>query len=328
MTQKTDLQRLGIFKELSYHTIGDPYVPFATTIKTNTSSNKGLAPMYLAGGYSKTKAANSDGYFHPFESAFIGDGGMTYADLQRQERKANKAKMIGGRDWIPASGHKNRSGVGSTIGNFQEVHTAMDPTTKVPQKVPVLKNFYTNPGKKGTGYGYPDVCMNPFPAWQAGDTGLGAARRIFEQARAEHATKLKGRAEFVSTCRSLDAFENNPWASGDPLAPGGPSNLKFGIAAFPKSMIIGPTFIPSSPAKHDGGMKAGTINRFPEYTNEPYVDPHHIGRRDKTKYVGGEWIPNRCTAVVVPQPSIVNKNTMLRINPRTRKTRQRVWDLC
>ncbi|TPP56691.1 hypothetical protein FGIG_10481 [Fasciola gigantica] len=327
MAQKSDLQRLGIFQEMSYHTVGDPYLPFSDAIRTK-SDTKGMPPMLLAGGYSKTKAANSDGYFSPFESASIGDGRITYEDLQIQQRKANRAKIIGGQDWIPASGHKNRSGAGSSFGNFQEVCIAIDPARKVAPRIPEMKNFYTSPGKKGTGYGYPNVCLSPFPSWQAGNTSAEAERRIREQAQTEHIAKLKGRPPFISACRSLDAFDVNPWANGDPLAPGGPNVQKFGIAAFPSSMIIGPTFMPSSPAKKDGGMKDGTLSRFPEYTNDQYVDPNRVIREDGSKFVAGSWIPNPPTAVVIPQPSVVAKNVALRINPMTRRDRQKVWDLC
>lgn len=327
MAQKSDLQRLGIFQEMSYHTIGDPYVPPWQIFKPNPNT-KGLLPMRLAGGYSKTKSANSDGYFSPFESVAIGDGGITFEDVQMQQRKANRAKIIGGRDWIPSSGHKNRSGVGSNIGNFQEIFTAVDPTIKIVPRPPVMKNFYTNPGKKGTGYGYPNVCLSPFPSWQPGNTTAEAIHRLHQQAQADHITKLKGRQPFISTCRKLDAFDGNPWSEGDPLAPGGPNLCKFGVAGFPKSMIIGPTFIPSSPAKKDGGMKAGTLSRFPEYTNDRYVDPYRIVREDRSKQIAGSWIPNPPTAVVIPQPSIVDKNIVLRVNSKTRKERQQVWDLC
>ncbi|CAL8077572.1 unnamed protein product [Calicophoron daubneyi] len=327
MAQKTDLQRLGIFKELSYHTIGDPYVPPALTMRPDVPK-PGLPPMYLAGGYTKTKAANSDGYFHPFQSILIGDGGLTYADIRRQQKKENKEKQIGQKGWIPSSGHKNRSGVGSSFGCFQEIYEAFDQTRKVAPYVSEKKNFYTSPGKKGTGYGYPDICLNRYPSWHQGNTVTDAFHRMYVEQTNYHMAKLNGRQPFVSTCRSLDAFDGNPWAEGDPLAPGGPSTVKFGIAAFPKSMQIGPTFIPSSPAKLDGGMKDGTINKFPEYTNDVYADPNRIIKLDKSKFVNGEWIPNPSTAVVIPQPSIVFKNTDLHINPRTRKFRHKVWDKC
>ncbi|CAH8593365.1 unnamed protein product [Dicrocoelium dendriticum] len=325
---KPDLQRLGIFKEMSYHTIGDPYVPFQSVIAAPRSNPRGVPPMYLSGGYSKTKSANSDGYFSPFISISIGDGGMKYAEIMRQHRKQAKAKRVGKGEWIPSSGTKLRSGTGSYFGNFQERFTAFDPTVRVAPKVPSLKNFYTNPGKKGTGYGYVDVCLNPYPKYETGDTAIDAARRMYQTQAAEHAAKVKGRTPFISTSRTMDAFDVNPWAKGDPLAPGGPTTIKFGIAAFPKSMQIGPTFMPSSPAKRDGGMKDGTLSKFPEYTSEPYVDPHRKTREDKSRFVGPQWIPNPGAALVIPTPSIVDKNTTLGINAKTRKFRHKVWSAC
>lgn len=326
--EKPDLQRLGIFKELSYHTIGDPYVPFNANLISRAPASKNLPPLYLAGGYGKTKAANSDGYFHPFTSINVGDGGMNYADIQKAYQRSQKAKFLTPTGWIPSSGRKLRCGTGSYSGNFQEIYEALDPAVHAKTRVPQQKNFYTNPGKKGTGYGYPHVCLNPFPTWQAGDTMSGAAHRIFVEETAKHTAKSLGRQPFVSTCRSTEEFDVNPWQHGDPLAPGGPPVMNIGIQAFPKSMQIGPAFVPSHPARWDGGMKDGTLNKFPEYSHEPYTEPLAVLRETKTKLLSGEWIPNPSTAVNTPQPSVVNKNISLRINPKTNKTRLKVWDLC
>ncbi|GAA39001.1 upf0602 protein C4orf47 [Clonorchis sinensis] len=326
--EKPDLDRLGIFKEMSYITVGEPYVPPQSHLAMIRTNPRGVPPMYLAGGYSKSKAANADGYFAPFESIHIGDGNVRYADILRESRKQSKARRIGRGEWIPSSGPKLRSGTGSSYGNFQERYEAFDPARKAVPRVPELKNFYTNPGKKGTGYGYVDVCLNPYPSAAVGDSPGEIARRMYEAQVKDHIAKLKGRKPFISTCRSLDAFDGNPWAEGDPLAPGGPSTVKFGTAAFPKSMIIGPTFVPSSPAKRDGGKKDGALNPFPEYSSEPYVGLQGIHKEDKSKFVGSQWIPNPGTALVIPTPSIVAKNTMLHFNSKTRKNRQKVWDIC
>ncbi|KAF5393999.1 hypothetical protein PHET_12439 [Paragonimus heterotremus] len=326
--EKTDLQRLGIFKEMSYHTIDDPYVPFQSAPYVQRTNPRGVPPMYLSGGFSKKKAANSDGYFAPFESIHVGDGSLKYVDIMLQMRKDAKSKRIGRGEWIPNGPTKLRAGTGSLYGNLQERFDAFDPALKVVPKVHEPKNFYTSPGKKGTGYGYVDVCLNPFPNWQSGDSPVEVARQIYLSQTADHVAKLKGRHPFIPMCHSLDAFDKNPWAKGDPLAPGGPVSMTFGVAGFPKSMQIGPTFVPSHPAKKDGGMKDGTLSKFPEYSSEPYIQPSKIVKEDKSKFVGGQWIPNPGTALVIPTPSIVDKNTVLRINSKTRYTRHKVWDKC
>nr|CAH8876507.1 unnamed protein product [Trichobilharzia regenti] len=327
MTSKTDLQRLGIFKELSYTTIEDPYVPQYSFLQP-VIRDKASPPFYLPGGRGKTKASNDDGYFAPFQRVFSGEAGITIRELRRRWLNEDKSKHISDRPWMPNNGQKHRSGVGSYMGCFQEVYEAFDPSVaKVELKTPEKKNFYTSPGKKGTGYGYTDVCLNPFTTWQPGDTLSG--HRFYAEATEYHKAKVGGRPTFVSTCRSLDAFDENPWAGGDPLAPGGQTVTKLGIENFPASMRIGPVFIPSSPAKLDGGMKDGTIGKFPEYSSEAYMATNTLyPPQDKSKVVAGNWIPNPYTAVNVPQPSIVNKNIDLRVNVKTRKDRQKVWDIC
>ncbi|KAA3680283.1 uncharacterized protein DEA37_0014849 [Paragonimus westermani] len=320
---KPDLQRLGVFKEMSYHTIGDPYVPFQFTPYVQRTNPRGVPPMYLPGGYSKTKAANSDGYFAPFKSAHIGDGVMKYVDIMRQMRKVEKSKRIGQGEWIPSGSTKLRSGTGSLYGNLKERSDAFDPAVKVIPKLHEPRNFYTSPGKKGTGYGYVDVCINPYPKWQPDDNPVEVVYQ-----RADHVAKLKDRRPFISTCRSLGAFDGNPWAKGDPLAPGGPIPMAFGVAGLPKSTQIEPIFVPSHPAKKDGGMKDGTLSKFPEYSSEPYIQPSKVIKEDKSKFVGGRWIPNPGTALVIPTPSIVDKNTVLHINSKTRYTTHKVWDKC
>jgi len=51
-----------------------------------------------------------------------------------------------------------RSGVGSYYGTLSGPIPALSPQMKPPKEYKAPgKNFYTNPGKKGTGYGYVDI---------------------------------------------------------------------------------------------------------------------------------------------------------------------------
>jgi len=51
-----------------------------------------------------------------------------------------------------------RSGIGSYYGTLSGPITALSPQVKPSKEYKSPgKNFYTNPGKKGTGYGYVDV---------------------------------------------------------------------------------------------------------------------------------------------------------------------------
>ena len=59
MTAKTDMDRLGLFKELGYTTIGDTYKPPGSK-PFNIAAGKGRQMMI---GGSKVKCGNQVGYF-------------------------------------------------------------------------------------------------------------------------------------------------------------------------------------------------------------------------------------------------------------------------
>ena len=59
MAVKTDMERLGLFKQLGYTTIGDPYKPQYNK-PFNTSAGKGRQMLI---GSSKSKCALQMGYF-------------------------------------------------------------------------------------------------------------------------------------------------------------------------------------------------------------------------------------------------------------------------
>ena len=325
---KPALKTLGVFSQPPYSS--DPYVDPNPNIHRD-KPNANLRPMYCAGGHPKTRAGNSDGYFEAFKRGFEGEAYTDYIALQRAWQRANDIKRIG-KEWIPSSVGKKRSGVGSPFGNFTAIIPALS-TEQVELTKPIeLHNFYTNPGKKGTGYGYPNVAINPLPEWKPGDVMCSDLNAVsMKEVNEKHQEMCLGRKVFISQNASGRAFDPNPYAGGDPLAPGGPVKQVFGVDAFPKDMIIGPTFYPPNPPKRDGGCKAGTINKYPEYTNEPFKEMSKIlAEQSKVKPIEGnkEWIPTSDTAIEKPTMSVINRNVDLAINNVTRKTRTFVTPFC
>ena len=158
---KPALKTFGVFSQPAYSS--EPYVdpsPYVHREKPNSN----LRPMYCSGGQSKSRAANNDGYFEAFKRGFEGEAYTDYLALQRAWQRANDVKRLG-KEWVPSSVGKKRCGVGSPYGNFTTVIPAMSTEQVEYTKPAELHNFYTNPGKKGTGYGYPNVALNPLPEW-------------------------------------------------------------------------------------------------------------------------------------------------------------------
>lgn len=102
---KPDLARLGIFKEQSYITIGDPFrepPPWTTPFKS----------AFITTG-SKNRSANGDGYFSSFSRVFHGGDDRPSQRVQSSSRRTRSPKP-----WRPASGIQRPSGSGSNYGTF------------------------------------------------------------------------------------------------------------------------------------------------------------------------------------------------------------------
>ncbi len=287
-------------------------------------------PMYLEGA-TKWKAATNDGYFQTFHRLFEGESLSNIVALRRSWRRLNNDTKIG-KDWIPSSPAKKRCGLGSGSGNFTETYDAMSQEKRVSVKPPSLPNFYTNPGKKGIGYGYLDICINPYPEWKEGASIYGLRGPSIAERTAMHQAKCLGRAVFLNQQASGQLFDPSPYEGVNVLAPGHPAIQKFGNAWSNPAKNIGPTFLPSSPAKTDGGCKDGALSKWPEHSNEPFKEMTKIMlekyRSPPEDSALKAWIPQPPTAITMPQMSVINKNIDLAINAKTRKKRLTVMPMC
>uniref|UniRef100_A0A4W3J5V0 Cilia-and flagella-associated protein 96 n=1 Tax=Callorhinchus milii TaxID=7868 RepID=A0A4W3J5V0_CALMI len=221
---KTDMERVGLFQEMSYVTVKDNYLdqqdrPF------NEAAYKGK--QMLPGG-SKEKSALQVGYFDPVFIRIFEKEGYTDPIKLRRQFKMKQASGNIGKIFLPSNGDKKPSGLGSYYGTIGE------------------KNFITNPGKLGTGYGYTNITIGK-------DYGHAPDPYIVKSKKVE---KFIG-GPFQVSNYPQDYFDNNPYKLTKPLPP-----IKAKSA--PGKAIETP-FKPSSLPKRDGGMKAGTFDPYPSY---------------------------------------------------------------
>lgn len=141
-----DLQRLGIFKEQSYTSIGDPY----RDPKLTTS----FRSAFLTSG-TKSISATSDGFFSPFLRTFRGEASENVSQVSR--RKPLKA-------WHPPSPSKEPCGLGSSFGTLSIRPAAyFNPRERyVKSARTTRRGIYTNPPQKGTGAG---IGLSPYPLY-------------------------------------------------------------------------------------------------------------------------------------------------------------------
>ncbi|XP_052470350.1 UPF0602 protein C4orf47 homolog [Carassius gibelio] len=152
------MERIGIFKELGYISIGDKYTLFIAfkyrTFAANIGLNKGpfndstyKNKQMLSGGV-KSKSALPAEYF---ETQFK----RIFERERRSQTLRTKLHLIKdislGRDvkWEAIMGHLK--------GPIQAISALQNP--RKPNKSPG-KNSYTSPPKKGSGYSYPDITLS------------------------------------------------------------------------------------------------------------------------------------------------------------------------
>ncbi|XP_021506426.1 cilia-and flagella-associated protein 96 isoform X2 [Meriones unguiculatus] len=153
---KTDMERIGLFSEMEYVTVGDRYVSlFNRPFNEAAGKNRQMLP-----GGSKEMSGLQAGYFDTqFTRIFEGEGYTNPNQLRRQLMMAESKKNLS-KAFIPSNGDKKPSGLGSyygTIGGPVPFFSAqLKPKDRYQSPG---KNLYTNPGKKGTGYGYANVTI-------------------------------------------------------------------------------------------------------------------------------------------------------------------------
>ncbi|XP_004457843.1 cilia-and flagella-associated protein 96 [Dasypus novemcinctus] len=253
---KSDMERIGLFSEMEYISIGDKYVSlFNRPFNETASKNRQMLP-----GGSKEMSNLQPGYFDPrFVRIFEGEGYINLNQVRRrhmmEEAKKNLSKAF-----LPSSGDKKPCGLGSYYGTIGGPVPSFSAQSKPREKYQAPgKNLYTNPGKKGTGYGYANITIGKQLPHSV--DFYDAPKVNYKTENETHRRLIKG-SPFKLNLYPREYFDNNPYSSEKPLPP---------IHKAEKKETVAVPFKPSSPGKKAGGMKAGTFDPYPSHSSDPYV---------------------------------------------------------
>ncbi|XP_064644547.1 cilia-and flagella-associated protein 96-like [Lineus longissimus] len=300
---KTDMERVGLFQEMTYHTIGDKYKR-PGSINFNEASSKGK--QMLPGG-SKSRSALQAGYFaDKFGRTMEGEAYSDPIKIRRQWRLKEQKKNIG-KAFVPNSGEKQPSGLGSHYGTLSGPIPAFSPNARARgDRKASGRNFTTNPGKKGTGYGYVPVTIGKYHEHKIDP--YDRARETSKKDMESHKRDMKGGA-FKLNMSPKAYFDDNPYKTEKPLPP-----IRSGSSKKDDSK----PFKPSSPPKNPGGMKAGTFDPYPTHSSDAYQvkikRPVHV-----VNNTGKTFMPSPGPKSA-PVSSIVNLNVLKTVNVQNYKT--------
>eukprot|EP00112_Aurelia_sp_Birch-Aquarium-sp1_P000363 Seg1031.7 transcript_id=Seg1031.7/GoldUCD/mRNA.D3Y31 product="UPF0602 protein C4orf47-like" protein_id=Seg1031.7/GoldUCD/D3Y31 len=302
MGERNDLNRIGLFSEMGYISIGDPYT--APNSKFfNTAANKGR--QILPGG-SKTKSAHQGGYFDKkFVRVMEGESYADPVSRRRQDRIKQLNRNIG-KAFVPSQPGKQVAGAGSHYGTFSGAIGAFSPNIR-PKKAfaPTGRNFLVNPSKNGTGYGYVNVLIGK-PTTHSSEP-YDKAKELFRKNQVDSKSKLKGGA-FKLNLHPKEYFDGNPYKADRGLPPlREPKSDKRDFKPFKQS----------SPGKEIGGSKAGCFHSYPSHSEDPYVvikNAFRTGNAGEKKIFRPSQGPKSC-----PTKSVISQNVEKRINRLTYK---------
>ncbi|KAJ8015152.1 hypothetical protein DPEC_G00023180 [Dallia pectoralis] len=254
---KSDMERIGVFKEMGYISVGDKYTPF-TYRPCNESAQKGK--QLLSGGVLKKKSGLQVGYFDTHFKRIFEHEALTDPVKRARQYRIQQSKKNIGSVFLPSNGEKKPSGVGSNYGTLSGPIQAMSPL-KVQRKPykPPGKNILTNPPKRGSGYSYPNVTLSKVDSYSS--EPYDRANEMLKKETVSHKALLKGGA-FRLNLHPKECFDSNPYKMDKPLPP---------LKNFEEKKISVVPFKPSSPNKRIGGMKAGTFDNYPSHSADPYV---------------------------------------------------------
>ncbi|XP_062282004.1 cilia-and flagella-associated protein 96 [Scomber scombrus] len=255
---KSDMERLGVFKEMSYISIGDKY-----NAPTNRPFNESAyRSRQIQAGIAKQRCALQSGFFDKsFKRIFEREALSDPVRLTRQYR-IQQAKKNLGKAFLPCNGIKKNGGSGSYYGTLSGPLEAMSPLTVARKAHPSPgRNIVTSPPKKGSGYSYPNVTLSSVELY-ASDP-YDRAKEVLKKEESIHRSKFRD-GPFKLNLHPRDYFQGNPYYSDKPAPPA--------HKPLPPRQKVSPApFKPASPGKQIGGMKAGTFDKYPSHSTDPYV---------------------------------------------------------
>lgn len=304
MGGKTDMERVGLFQEMGYVSIGDKYTMSGSrSFNEAAQKNKQMLP-----GGSKTRSALQAGYFDDKFTRIMESEAYSDPVKTRRQQRVKESKKNIGKAFLPSSGTKMQSGLGNHYGTLTGPVGAFSPVKKSSKAYKSSgRNFTTNPGKKGTGYGYPALTLGKGYTYSSGnsyDKGKELRRKEMLSGR----SAMKGGA-FKLNMAPKTLFDANPYATDKPLPP-----LKKMVV---EKKDVKP-FRPSHPAKSIAGAKCGTFDPYPSHSNDPYKPKSKKGPAPLNS--GGKTFMPSTGPKSAPTNSIVNQNVVRTINSTNFRT--------
>ncbi|ERL94987.1 hypothetical protein D910_12259 [Dendroctonus ponderosae] len=227
--------------------------------------------------------------------------GSVTLNLPQHEVKASPFKNVSERPFMPPANAKLHSTPGDWYGTFEGKLDAF--STKMKARAPFKHegpNPLTSPGKKG-GYGYVNICLNPYPDHSVEKYGAKAKYKQYGQT-------LDG--PMVVGTHPKPFFEPNPYKNPDNIKPG-PTYVP------PKEKSLPPLppgkFIPTGPGKLVlGGCKAGCFDKYPEHKAEKYKPSSES--KSKKWFLSGTFQPPASGERSYYTCSVINENLRFRVN--------------
>ncbi|KAM9356787.1 cilia-and flagella-associated protein 96 [Symphorus nematophorus] len=255
---KSDMERLGVFKEMSYISVGDKYNP-PIHCPFNESAYRS---RQMQAGIAKQQCALQSGFFDKSFKRIFEREALSDPVRQARQNRIQQAKKNLGKAFMPSNGVQKPCGSGSYYGTLSGPVEAMSPLSVPPKaRRSPGRNIVTSPPKKGSGYSYPNVMLSKIEMY-ASDP-YDRAKEVLKREATIHRSKLRN-GPFRLNLHPRDYFQGNPYRSDRPLPPA-PKPL-------PPGQKVSPVpFKPSSPSKKIGGMKAGTFDAYPSHSADPYV---------------------------------------------------------
>lgn len=299
---KTDMERIGLFAELGY--ITDQYIPAHKILYSRSA----FGGRQMLGDGTKARCGLQSGYFQQtFDRIMAGEAYSDRVKLSHLKRLKDLDDNLG-KAFMPSRGCVDPNGLGTNYGTFSGPIPAFSYLCKARQPFkPSPKNCVVNPSKKGTGYGYPNVCIGE--DYPYGHDEYPTDWKIYVNEYKEHARKRKFGPLRLGT-HPQGQFDPNPYEAKRPLPP------RKEKKEHPKT--IGRPFLPPSKPKKMGNMKAGTFDPFPTFTGDPYKV---LKRWDKNvvNKMGRVYLP-LSGPKSHPISSIVNYNLHRSMNVKNYKT--------
>jgi len=150
-TTKPDMDRIGLFKEMEYVTIKDPFKE-AARFSFNEAAYK--QKQMLSRGSKERSTGSLAGYFDK-EFKILPGSYVDPISMRRKMRLKEKEKNIVNKPFVTMYRTRSPEGLGSFFGTFQGPIKDIDPTkSKYREKSKYEAeqiNFKVNPSKKGTG---------------------------------------------------------------------------------------------------------------------------------------------------------------------------------